>query len=60
MVPADAVGPSLFRFEGAALLGRIPGDVMTAALCAGHDRSPVRAVGRGVFCPDPGVCRSAP
>ena len=65
MVPGDAVGPSLFRFEGAALSGwlLVMFFLLRLAPCvfgAGKDRSPVRAVDRGVFCHDPGVCRSAP
>jgi hypothetical protein len=39
MVPTDVVGPSLFRFEGAALW----------VVSAGEDRSPVRATVMACF-----------
>jgi hypothetical protein len=60
MVPTDVVGPSLFRFEGATLLGRVP---VTSFLLRALRRGgplPRACHGHGVFCRDPGVCRSAP
>ena len=65
MVPGDAVGPSLFRFEGAALSGwlLVMFFLLRLAPCvfgAGKDRSPVRAMDAACFAVTTGVCRSAP
>jgi hypothetical protein len=59
LVPERAIGLSLFRFEGVTL-GSIPEMSHSAALCAGGDRSPRACPVHGVFCREPGVCRSAP
>ena len=49
MVPTGVVGPSLFRFEGATLRGRIPVTSFLLRFGAGEDRSPVRATVMACF-----------